>query len=195
MTPTLKRRTPPSTSDSLYMIRAGPTISEDNGHVSIEVEKRQNNIPDRLEKLQVPSGHLPKKNAEEKDRYEVERFEPESYIEVPLHPTDTTRFTQDGGNLEPRMQRQIANMLQHNSDIFAFSTYDLIGVDPSVIQHRLNIDPGAKPIRQKKRNHGRAKDIIIAEEVKKLLDTGHIVESQHSEWLCNVVLVRKADNK
>jgi hypothetical protein len=86
-------------------------------------------------------------------------------------------------------------MLMKNSDVFAFSTDDLVGVDPRIIQHRLNIDPAAKPIRQKKRNHGRAKDAIIAEEVKKLLDAGHIVISDHSEWLCNVVLVRKTDGK
>ena len=36
---------------------------------------------------------------------------------------------------------------------------------------------------------------LIAEETKKLLDTGFIREVIHPEWVANVVLVKKANGK
>lgn len=36
--------------------------------------------------------------------------------------------------------------LQSNSDVFTWSPADIPGVDPKIITHRLNIQPGIKPI-------------------------------------------------
>jgi hypothetical protein len=39
--------------------------------------------------------------------------------------------------------------LFHNKDVFAWSANDLCGVDKSIIEHALNIDPNNKPRKQK----------------------------------------------
>ena len=43
-------------------------------------------------------------------------------------------------------------------------------IDPSVIAHRLNVNPTSSPIRQKKRVFTQERDKAIAEEVRKLLE-------------------------
>ncbi|KAL0294754.1 UNVERIFIED_CONTAM: Transposon Ty3-G Gag-Pol polyprotein [Sesamum radiatum] len=65
----------------------------------------------------------------------------------------------------------------------------LEGIDPRVITHHLNINPGVKPVKQKKRHFGPEKDKVIQMEVDKLMVV------QLPEWLSNVVLVPKPGGK
>ncbi|KAL0452895.1 UNVERIFIED_CONTAM: Retrovirus-related Pol polyprotein from transposon opus [Sesamum latifolium] len=51
-----------------------------------------------------------------------------------------------------------------NADIFAWTTNDLTGIDPSVIVHTLNADPAYPPVKQKKRHFGPTKDNVIQSE-------------------------------
>ena len=69
------------------------------------------------------------------------------------------------------------------------------GIDPSVIVHRLNVNPTSSPIRQKKRVFTLERHNAIAEEVKKLLEAGFIREVYYPDWLANVVMVKKANGK
>ena len=69
------------------------------------------------------------------------------------------------------------------------------GIDPSVIVHRLNVNPASSPIRQKKRVFAQERDKAIAEEVRKLLEAGFIREVYYPDWLATVVMVKKANGK
>ena len=69
------------------------------------------------------------------------------------------------------------------------------GIDPSVMVHRLNVNPASSPIRQKKRVFAQERDKAIAEEVRKLLEAGFIQEVYYPDWLANVVMVKKANGK
>ncbi|XP_075492610.1 uncharacterized protein LOC142530680 [Primulina tabacum] len=75
------------------------------------------------------------------------------------------------------------------------STRELMGISPKVAKHKLNIIPGSRPVKQKKRHFGPEKDKIIEEQVKEMLKAGHIREVQFPTWLSNVVLVPKATGK
>lgn len=44
--------------------------------------------------------------------------------------------------------KSIINCLRKNADVFAFSSFDLTGVDTEVALHSLNIDPAVKPIKK-----------------------------------------------
>lgn len=60
-------------------------------------------------------------------------------------------------------------------DCFTWSHADISGIDESVITHKLNIDEGAKLVKQKKKiAHERNK--IINKEVEKLLSNKSILE-------------------
>ena len=69
------------------------------------------------------------------------------------------------------------------------------GIDPSVITHRLNIYSSSKPVRQKKRVFASERDNAIKEEVQKLTIAKFILEVYYSDWLANVVMVKKANGK
>ena len=69
------------------------------------------------------------------------------------------------------------------------------GIDPAIITHRLNISPSFKPVKQKRRRFALERQKAINEEVGKLLQAGAIREVEYPEWLDNVVLVKKANDK
>ena len=71
----------------------------------------------------------------------------------------------------------------------------MLGIDPSVIVNRLNMNPASSPIRQKKRVFAQERDTIIVEEVRKLLEADFIREVYYPDWLANVVMVKKANGK
>ena len=69
------------------------------------------------------------------------------------------------------------------------------GIDPSIIVHRLNVDPAHKPFIQKRRRFNPECYIVINKEVEKLLTTKFIREVHYLEWLANVVMVKKPNEK
>ena len=85
--------------------------------------------------------------------------------------------------------------LKMNQDVFAWSHDDMPGIDPSVIVHKLNVNPASSPIQQKKRVFALERDKAIAEKVRKLLEVGFIQEVYYPDWLANVVMVKKANGK
>jgi hypothetical protein len=48
-------------------------------------------------------------------------------------------------------QAELLSFLDKNSDVFAWSTSDLVGVNRDVIEHRLQVSLNAKPKKQKLR--------------------------------------------
>ncbi|KAL2248079.1 UNVERIFIED_CONTAM: Retrovirus-related Pol polyprotein from transposon opus [Sesamum indicum] len=79
--------------------------------------------------------------------------------------------------------------------MFAWSPSDFTGIDPEVIVHRLNVDPMARPVQQRKRSFGSDKNEVIRQEVDKLLKAGYVSEIQYTSWLSNMVLVPKSSEK
>ncbi|CAA0814797.1 Unknown protein, partial [Striga hermonthica] len=103
--------------------------------------------------------------------------------------------TKVGRELEDELRRQLVGLLKEFKDIFAFSPEELTGIDPDVMEHKLNVDPFRKPVKQRLRHHGAKIDKAIEVEVDKLLKAKHIKEIQFPEWISNTVMVRKALNK
>ena len=71
----------------------------------------------------------------------------------------------------------------------------MLGIDPSVITHRLNVYPSSKLVWQKKRVFSPKRDNAIKEEVQKLPITKFIQEVYYLDWLANVVMIKKANGK
>jgi hypothetical protein len=72
---------------------------------------------------------------------------------------------------------------------------DMTGISPEVITHKLNINPSFKPIQQKRRKIAPERNVIVNEEVQRLLDTNMIREVNYPTWLANVVVVPKMNGK
>jgi hypothetical protein len=73
--------------------------------------------------------------------------------------------------------------LQKNSDEFAWSAKDLMGVDRNFIEHKLNIDASVKPRRQKLRKMSDDKVVAVKSKVCRLLDASVIREVMYPKWL------------
>ena len=69
------------------------------------------------------------------------------------------------------------------------------GISPKVIQHKLNIDLEKKPVQQRRRVFAPKRSQAITDEVNKLLTASFIWEVYYPDWLANVVLVKKANEK
>src|SRR4051812_29767885 len=76
-------------------------------------------------------------------------------------------------------------------DIFAWKPSDMSGVPRELADHYLNINPGAKPVKQAIRRFGDKKRHAIGMEIAKLLEAGFIIEVIHTDCVANPVLVPK----
>ena len=88
--------------------------------------------------------------------------------DIPLEEGNPEKFTRIGTSLKKKTMQDLVQFLRKNIDVFAWSHEDMLGIDPSVITHRLNVHPSSKPIRQKKRVFALERDNAIKEEVQKL---------------------------
>ena len=57
------------------------------------------------------------------------------------------------------------------------------------------MDPKVRPVHQRRRKFNEERRRVVQEETKNLLNVGHIREIQYTEWLANVVLMKKANGK
>ncbi|XP_072078151.1 uncharacterized protein [Arachis hypogaea] len=101
-------------------------------------------------------------------------------------------YTHISSSLLSGTKQKITSLLQQNADLFAWTPADMPGIDPNLICHKLQIDPRARPISQKKCNMGDEKRAACLEETQKLLQAGFIEELRFTTWLSNMVMVRKA---
>ena len=89
----------------------------------------------------------------------------------------------------------LIRFLEQNMEVFAWKQEDMGGVYLAVITHKLNVNPSFKPVKQKRRIFYSKRQKAINEEVGKLLQAKAIKEVEYPEWLANVVLVKKENDK
>ena len=68
-------------------------------------------------------------------------------------------------------------------------------LDLSIVQHRLPFLPHARLVKQKLRRLHPRWSVQVNEEIQKQLSVGFLLVVDYPEWLANVVLVIKKDNK
>jgi hypothetical protein len=100
-----------------------------------------------------------------------------------------------GNQLTLEQESNLRRFLFHNKDVFVWSANDLCGVERSIIEHALNVDPCAKPHKKKLHKIFEDKAEGAKAEVKRLLSAGVIREVAYLEWLANTVMVKKSNGK
>ena len=86
-------------------------------------------------------------------------------------------------------------LLKEYTDVFAWTYDEMPGLDPRLVVHALNVDPGVKLVIQLARVFHTNVKTQITQEVKKLLATGFIKLIQHPKWLSNVIPVKKKNGQ
>ncbi|GAV81058.1 hypothetical protein CFOL_v3_24517, partial [Cephalotus follicularis] len=75
----------------------------------------------------------------------------EDVVQVPLEAGNPERIFQVGSHLGVEEQGELITFLWDNKDVFAWWAEEVPGISPSVMTHRLSVDPARTPTRQKKR--------------------------------------------
>ena len=61
---------------------------------------------------------------------------------------DPKKFFQVGAQLLPREKEELLTFLRRNIDVFAWNTYETLGVDLDFICYHLNVNPTVLPRKQ-----------------------------------------------
>ncbi|BFG30000.1 hypothetical protein CerSpe_162740 [Prunus speciosa] len=85
----------------------------------------------------------------------------------------------------------LVSLLEEFRDVFAWSYEEMPGLDPNLVSHTLNIELGAKPVVQPRRNFHPEIEMQIKVEIEKLLAAGFIKPIKSPTWLANIVPVKK----
>ena len=73
----------------------------------------------------------------------------EELVEVQVDPKGPSRMVKISKCLSNELTEQLVEYLKKNQDVFVWTHANMVGIHLDVMCHRLNIDPQAKPIRQK----------------------------------------------
>nr|GEZ36348.1 reverse transcriptase domain-containing protein [Tanacetum cinerariifolium] len=114
-------------------------------------------------------------------------------LTVPLHPNFPDQEVVVGGSLSDKGRTELCALLKKNLDIVAWQPSDMTGVARSIAKHRLNIQEGCAPVRQKKRGQAPERTKAIQAEVQKLVEARIMREVYYHDWLSNPVMVKKHD--
>ena len=90
---------------------------------------------------------------------------------------------------------EILLTLVQNMYVFAWSPYNVPGVDLNFIMHKLNVDPKVIPKKQRPMRSARPHVEAINEEMEKLKRLGAIREVFFLKWLANTMVVKKKNGK
>ncbi|XP_075633368.1 uncharacterized protein LOC142605819 [Castanea sativa] len=118
----------------------------------------------------------------------------EDLIKVRIVPGEERSFL-IGASLDDRERAELLLFLVQNMDVFAWSPYEVPGVDPKFIVHKLNVDPLCLPKKQKSRRSAKEHVEAVRQEVEKLKEAGAIKETYFPEWLANTVVIKKKNGK
>ena len=69
---------------------------------------------------------------------------------------------------------RLIHLLRSYLDVFAWSYEDMLGLDPSIVQHHLPILPHARSVKQKLRRLHPRWSLQVKEEIHKQLNVGFI---------------------
>ena len=119
----------------------------------------------------------------------------EELEDIFLDKNNPERCTKVRADLEENTKKDLVHFLKKSIDVFVWSHKDMSGIDPSVITHHLNVNPSSKPVWQKKRVFASERDNVIKDEVQKFITVKFIQEVYYSDWLANVVMIKKANGK
>ena len=91
----------------------------------------------------------------------------EEILKVRILP-DTNRYFQIGTSMNDRERVEMLLFLLQNVDVFAWNPYEVPGVDPEFIVHKLNVDPSFPPKKQKSRRASKEHVDAVNLEVQRL---------------------------
>ncbi|XP_065624641.1 uncharacterized protein LOC136065420 [Quercus suber] len=91
--------------------------------------------------------------------------------------------------------KELVEFLRGNLDVFTWNAYEALRVNLSFICHHLNVNPSVTPKNKPSRRSSKEHSDVVKDEVAKLKQSEAIKEVFYSEWLANIVVVKKKTGK
>ena len=104
---------------------------------------------------------------------------------------DSEKFFQVEAQLPPQENEELIEFLRRNVDVFAWSAYEALKVDPNFIYYYLNINPSITPKKQPPQCSSKDHSDAVKNEVIKLKQVGAIKEVFYLEWLANTMVGKR----
>ncbi|KAL6125282.1 hypothetical protein ACLB2K_073341 [Fragaria x ananassa] len=98
-------------------------------------------------------------------------------------------------NLSIEERKHLVELLKEFNDVFTWNYEEMPGLNPSLVCHTLNMEPGAKPVVQARRNYHKEDEVQIKQEIEKLLACGFIKPIKHPTWVANIVPMKKKNGQ
>jgi hypothetical protein len=96
-----------------------------------------------------------------------------------------------GAACTPQEIAAYKTLFQEYRDIFAWSYTEMPGLDPSIVEHRIDTWPDITPVHQKQRPLHPSKAAAIKAEIDKLRTARFIYPIAYTSWVSNPVPVDK----
>lgn len=96
-------------------------------------------------------------------------------------------------SLSNEEKTQFTQFFQDKKVNFAWTYFDMPGLDINLIMHHLSISPNVKPIKQKLRKMHPHVALLVKEELEKLLSANLFRAIDYAEWISTIVPISKHD--
>jgi ribonuclease HI len=178
-------------------------IDQDNEHDDeVEQPKLKNKIAAheivQLSTNRIPKGLVPLERLFDNNDVAVKLQTAEKESEVFKYNVaneQDPRHVNLASHLSDKQKDDYGKLLKEFSDIFAWQYDDLKTFDTDVIQHKIPLNKDSKPFHQKLRSFNPLLLPTMEKEIRKLLDARIIIPLRYSEWIANLVPVRKKNGE
>lgn len=117
------------------------------------------------------------------------------FKEVVVHPNHRNQKIQIGRKIPQHLKDKVIQFLSSQVHNSSWCMQDMRGIDPSIVEPSLNINPVHKVVKQNLSDFGEDKLQGMKDEVDKLLISRFIRKLKYPSWLANVVMVKKLNRK
>ncbi|CAN6579132.1 unnamed protein product [Malus baccata var. baccata] len=114
---------------------------------------------------------------------------------IDLGTEEDPRPIQISGLLGVDDRAKIICLLQEFKDCFAWHYTEMPSLDSALVEHRMPIKEGYKPVKQAPRRMSNEIEEKVKEEIERLVKAGFIRPAKYVEWLANIVPILKAITK
>ncbi|XP_072073852.1 uncharacterized protein [Arachis hypogaea] len=115
--------------------------------------------------------------------------------EINLGTLDDVQITYICKDLVDPFRTELFNLLHEFKYCFAWDYHEMLGLDRSLVEHRLALKPNARPVKQTPRRFALEINVKIKEEIERLIKAKFIRPARYVEWVSNIVLVMKKNGK
>ncbi|XP_050889047.1 uncharacterized protein LOC127094231 [Lathyrus oleraceus] len=113
------------------------------------------------------------------------------FEEIDLRNGSAKRITYISAKLDPKLKVRVIKLLRKNKDCFAWDYDEMPGLERDLVELKLPIKDGKKPIKQTPRRFALGILSKIKKEVERLLRCNFIRTTRYVDWIENIVPVIK----